>query len=89
MALKNKDREKMRVVRLHPSTHHTWPQLSVCLSCVFSASPLPPSEAQLGSVITREGKKLTPLNMAFNLLIGVCMKCNSVNPIGQLLSLRE
>jgi hypothetical protein len=31
----------MRVVRLHLSAQHTWPELSVCLlSFVFSASPI-------------------------------------------------
>jgi hypothetical protein len=27
-------------VHPHPSAQHTWPQLSVCLSCVLSASPI-------------------------------------------------
>jgi hypothetical protein len=37
----------MRVVYLHPSAQHIWPQFSVCLSCVFSASPV---TTQLGPV---------------------------------------
>jgi hypothetical protein len=37
----------MRVVHLHPSTQHSWPQLSVYLSFVLSASPI---ATQLGPV---------------------------------------
>jgi hypothetical protein len=33
-------KEAMRVMLLHPSAQHTWPQLSVCLSCVLSASSI-------------------------------------------------
>jgi hypothetical protein len=43
----------MRVVCFHLRAHHTWPQLSVCLSCVLFASSRP----QLGSVVTREQEK--------------------------------
>jgi hypothetical protein len=34
--------------------------LSVCLSCVFSETPVTPSLAELGSVITRSKRKLSP-----------------------------
>jgi hypothetical protein len=47
----------MRVVHLQPNIQHTWPQLSVCLSCVFSESPVAPSYAQLGPVITKEWER--------------------------------
>jgi hypothetical protein len=30
----------MEVMCLHLSAQYTWPQLSVCLSCVLSASPI-------------------------------------------------
>jgi hypothetical protein len=41
------NRSNKTVVHLHLSTQHTWPQLSVCLSCVLSASPV---AAQLAPV---------------------------------------
>jgi hypothetical protein len=34
--------------------------LSVCLSCIFSESPVTPSLAQLGSVMIRHERKLAP-----------------------------
>jgi hypothetical protein len=56
-ALKNRDKEKKQskekrlieirineaVVHLHLQAQHTWPQLSVCLSCILSVSLVTPS----------------------------------------------
>jgi hypothetical protein len=52
------NRSNEAVVHLHLSTQHTWPQLSVCLSCPFCISRHP----QLGPVrfsSNRNKRKLT------------------------------
>jgi hypothetical protein len=65
-------RSKEAFVCLHPRTQHIWPNF---LSFIFSASLVSHSYPQLGSVITRNEKKLIPWLDSHLALRGLLMFC--------------
>jgi hypothetical protein len=53
-------RRNEAVVHLHLSTQHTWPQLSISLSCILSAYPIAAQLAPVRFSSNRSKKKLAP-----------------------------